>query len=177
MPPSCEFLFSAYHLLRKRKGKNSLVSIDDWIEFWFKGDAKYTFKKPRPRKCKSATRPKSTQNPTGNIDEPRERTQSEERVLGNLGVRSAYRDETHLVGFLAYWLCVFVLPTSEMNIIRPGTFKIASFLAKGRAYSLAVLTLASIYRGLNSISESSWPSRSYLYFHIDRKSTRLNSSH
>ena len=143
---------------------NSLVSIDDWIQFWFKGDTKYTFKKPRSRKYKSATRPKLTQNPTGNIDEPRERTQLEERVLRNLWIRSAYRDGTHLAAFLDCWLCVFVLPTSEVNIIRLGTFKVASFLAKGRAHSLAVPVLASIYRGLNSISESSRPWRSYSYF-------------
>ena len=29
VPHGCEFLFSDYHLLRKRKEKNSLVSIDD----------------------------------------------------------------------------------------------------------------------------------------------------
>ena len=61
---------------------------------------------------------------------------------------------------------MFVLPTSEVNIIRPGTFKVASFLAKGRAYSLAVPVLASIYHGLNSISESSRLWRPYSYFPI-----------
>ena len=122
------------------------MSINEWIQFWFKGDTKYTFKKPRPYKNKNATWPKSTQNPTGNIDEPRERTQSEERVFGNLGIRSAYQNETHLTALLACWLCVFVFPTSEVNIIRLGTFKVANFLAKGRTYSLAMPVLTSIYR-------------------------------
>ena len=59
---------------------------------------------------------------------------------------------------------MFVLPTSEENIIRPGTFKIASFLAEGRKYSLAVPVLTSIYRGLNGISKSTQPGQSYSYF-------------
>ena len=166
VPHSCEFLFSAYHHLRKRKGKNSQVSIDEWIQFWFIGDTKYEFKKPRVRKYKSVIRPKSTKNPTGNLDKPRQRTSSEEAIFGNLGIKSAFRDQTHLAAFLSCWLCVFVLPTSEVNIIRPGTFKVACFLAKGHEYSLAVPMLASIYRGLNGISESSRPWQSYSYFSI-----------
>ena len=71
VPQSCEFLFSAYHLLRKRNGSVSQVSIDTWIQFWFRGETKYTFKKPRAHKFKNVTRPKSTQNPNGNLDEPR----------------------------------------------------------------------------------------------------------
>ncbi|KAH0708827.1 hypothetical protein KY284_010254 [Solanum tuberosum] len=41
------------------------------------------------------------------------------------------------------------------NFIRPETFKIASLMANGKRVSLAVPVLASIYHGLNKISNSS----------------------
>ncbi|KAH0720111.1 hypothetical protein KY284_005141 [Solanum tuberosum] len=44
---------------------------------------------------------------------------------------------------------------TEGNFIRPETFKIASLMASGKRVSLAVPVLASIYHGLNKISNSS----------------------
>ena len=95
VPHCCEFLFSAYHFLPKRQRGPSQVSINTWIRFWFKGATKYDFNKPRARKSKSITCPRSTHNPDGNLDESRERTAANEAVFDDLGISSAFRDKTY----------------------------------------------------------------------------------
>ncbi|PIN16516.1 hypothetical protein CDL12_10834 [Handroanthus impetiginosus] len=64
--------------------------------------------------------------------------------------------------WIAFWskkdLCSFVLPVENAGLICPSTFKMASIMASGRRVSLAILVLASIYKGLNRISSSSRPS-------------------
>jgi hypothetical protein len=49
----------------------------------------------------------------------------------------------------------FVFPGKEANLIRPGIFKVASSMASGKKYCLAVPVLATIYKGLNDIASSS----------------------
>ena len=51
-------------------------------------------------------------------------------------------------------------------MIRPGVFKVASRMAQGETFSLAVSVLASIYNGLNEISCSSKPGTNAYFFPI-----------
>ena len=47
------------------------------------------------------------------------------------------------------------MPSEDHNTIRSGTFKIASFMATGHPFCLAIPVLVSLYRGLNKIAHSS----------------------
>ena len=47
-----------------------------------------------------------------------------------------------------------MLPSEDLNTIRPGTFKVASLMAIGRPFSLAIPVLTSLYRGLNRLARS-----------------------
>ncbi|KAK4400533.1 hypothetical protein Sango_1159400 [Sesamum angolense] len=49
------------------------------------------------------------------------------------------------------------IPRSNVNSIRPSTFKMASLMANGRRVDLAIPVLASIYEGLNTIATSLKP--------------------
>ena len=53
------------------------------------------------------------------------------------------RDETNLEAFLTCWLCKFVLLLENGDIIRPSVFKVASMIACGEEFSLAIPVLAS----------------------------------
>lgn len=64
--------------------------------------------------------------------------------------------EAHLVTFLSCWLCIFVLPMKEGDVICQGVATVACYLACGRRVSLVVPVLANIYRALNTISKCSW---------------------
>ncbi|KAL0461278.1 UNVERIFIED_CONTAM: hypothetical protein Slati_0015400 [Sesamum latifolium] len=65
--------------------------------------------------------------------------------------------EVYLAAYLDCWLCTFVLPSKDVNSIRPSTFKMPSMMASGRRVSLAIPVLVSIYEGLNTIATSSRP--------------------
>ncbi|KAL0319664.1 UNVERIFIED_CONTAM: hypothetical protein Sradi_5227900 [Sesamum radiatum] len=69
------------------------------------------------------------------------------------------KEEVYLAAYLVCWLCTFVLPGKDVNSIRQSTFKMASMMASGRRVSLAILVLASIHEGLNTIATSSRPTR------------------
>jgi hypothetical protein len=69
------------------------------------------------------------------------------------------KEETWLAALLSCWLGEFVFPGKEANLIRLGIFKVASSKAHGKKYCLAVLVLATIYKGLNDIVSSSVPSK------------------
>ncbi|KAK7819006.1 hypothetical protein CFP56_040729 [Quercus suber] len=58
------------------------------------------------------------------------------------------------------------MPNYASHHIRPGTFKIASSMANGHSFGLPAPVLASIYRGLNTISSSPTPSKSGASFAI-----------
>ncbi|KAH0699617.1 hypothetical protein KY284_013832 [Solanum tuberosum] len=108
-----------------------------------------------PRKEKKSRRLSSTHNPTGEIPtEINTWSSNQEMVFSKLGAKHQ-KYETYLTAFLSCWLCAFVFPSEERNFIRPETFKIASLMASGKRVSLAVPVLASIYHGLNKISNSS----------------------
>ena len=72
------------------------------------------------------------------------------------------RGETNFANFLACWLCKFVLPIKNGDIIRPSVFKVASMIACGEKFSLAIPVLASIYKGLSDIVSSSEPGNAIL---------------
>ncbi|KAH0717403.1 hypothetical protein KY285_013434 [Solanum tuberosum] len=69
----------------------------------------------------------------------------ENAPLVELGVEESFKDETYLAAFLACWLCKFVLPNKKADCIRASVFKVASLMAHGKIFSLAVPVLASIY--------------------------------
>ncbi|KAG5541834.1 hypothetical protein RHGRI_021618 [Rhododendron griersonianum] len=76
-----------------------------------------------------------------------------------MGVEKDVKEETNLDALLSYWLCVFMLPNKQVDQIRPGVFKVASMMAQGKRFSLAVPVLASIYHGLREITSSPNPSK------------------
>ncbi|KAL0903462.1 hypothetical protein M5K25_027846 [Dendrobium thyrsiflorum] len=69
---------------------------------------------------------------------------------GLLGVR----EDLLLVGFLATWLCVFVLPL-RVGSLRCSVLLAASQLAQGQRLALAPAVLTRVYRVLRTISEAS----------------------
>ncbi|XP_012829921.1 PREDICTED: uncharacterized protein LOC105951073 [Erythranthe guttata] len=163
--PFRRYLFHAYHLLRKRsKDPSSNVSVESWIQFWSKKQKKYT--QPPPRKEKKSVRPKSTHNPSGNIEAHAKWINIEEAVFSSISVDVELRSETYLAAHLACWLCTFVLPTDDVGMIRPSTFKMASIMASGEEVSLAVPVLASIFNGINRISRSLRPHKENSLFPI-----------
>ncbi|KAH7859172.1 hypothetical protein Vadar_032500 [Vaccinium darrowii] len=81
----------------------------------------------------------------------------QEQVFVVLGVKETQKELVYLATFLACWLCKFVLPIGSYEVIRPGVFKVAFMMARGERFSLAIPVLASIYRGLNDIANSSEP--------------------
>ncbi|KAA0050733.1 uncharacterized protein E5676_scaffold726G00240 [Cucumis melo var. makuwa] len=77
-------------------------------------------------------------------------------VLGGLpikGVVEEHKDKTYLAAFLSCWLCVFVFPDKQISF-RPEVFKVASLMAEGYTFSLAIPVLANIYSGLHQIHDS-----------------------
>ncbi|KAF7127722.1 hypothetical protein RHSIM_Rhsim11G0065400 [Rhododendron simsii] len=104
-------------------------------------------------------RPANVNNPSGTIGEAQVQTSKQEEVFTILRVKETQKDVAHLAAFLACWLCKFVLPIGSCELIRPGVFKVAAMMARGTRFCLAVLILASIYRGLNDIAKSSTPGK------------------
>ncbi|KAH0655485.1 hypothetical protein KY285_030367 [Solanum tuberosum] len=151
-PRTCECMFAAFHHLKEKNNGNMRVSFNEWIQFWCKKDSKYEL--ASPRKEKKSRHLSSTHNPTGEI--PTEiNTWSSNQEMAFLILERNTKNMTYLTAFLSCWLCAFVFPSEEGNFIRPETFKIASLMANGKRVSLAVPILASIYHGLNKISNSS----------------------
>ncbi|KAK6119301.1 hypothetical protein DH2020_046957 [Rehmannia glutinosa] len=174
LPRSCNHLLHAYHLLQgSAHGDHySQVSIDDWINFWFKKATKYDpppmrkERKAPPRKEKQIKHTESTHNPLGDIGVHGEWSPAEKALFSKLGVKESSMEETYLAAYLACWLCLFVLPNDDLNSIRPGTFKMASLMAYGQTTGLVVPVLASIFGGLNKIANSPRPSKVYSTFPV-----------
>ena len=70
-------------------------------------------------------------------------------------MKSAY-----LAAFLSCWLCVFELPETRERLIHLGNFEMSSLMSSGYNFSLAIPMLASIYHGLNWITNAVEPSYS-----------------
>ncbi|KAF8408637.1 hypothetical protein HHK36_004700 [Tetracentron sinense] len=154
LPFSCRFLFLAYHWVRQSNlssGDTShhSVSLSSWITWWFRGDLRYHISNSKQTSFKNAKA--RQQYPSGKFPY-RCRTSKEDSVLHDLGVSSRDEDEVLLAAFLSTWLCMFVMPNNHRSCIRPATFKVASLMAQGLKFSLAIPVLASIYNGLNIIA-------------------------
>ncbi|CAL5385293.1 unnamed protein product [Camellia sinensis] len=89
-----------------------------------------------------------------------------DKVFSDLGIAGAVKGKTYLLAFLICWLCKFVLPHGNGDLIRPGVFKVTSMMARGRSFSLEIPVLASIYKGLNKIVSSSDPGKCDAIFPI-----------
>ncbi|KAA0034815.1 hypothetical protein E6C27_scaffold213G00490 [Cucumis melo var. makuwa] len=109
---------------------------------------------PTKRKQKKASRSKSTQNPDGSKIQAREWSSRESMLFAELGIKDDLKDETYLAAFLSCWLCLFVFP-QKGSFLRLGVFRVASLMAVGTIYSLAVPVLANIYHGLGLITKAS----------------------
>ncbi|KAL0293155.1 UNVERIFIED_CONTAM: hypothetical protein Sangu_3243900 [Sesamum angustifolium] len=153
IPRSCKYLLYAYYLLQSADDNRcSHVSIDKWVKFGSKKTTKYH--PPPPRKEKKTVRPKSTHNPLGDIAIHERWSTAEEALFAKLCIERSLKEEVYLAAYLACWLCIFVLPSKDVNSIRPSTFKMASLMANGQRVNLAIPVLASIYEGLNTIATS-----------------------
>ncbi|KAH7863542.1 hypothetical protein Vadar_018885 [Vaccinium darrowii] len=74
--------------------------------------------------------------------------------------RQNISNDVYLVGFLASWLSGFVLPhSSNSNEVRPSTFVVASKMARGSIFSLAVPVLTCLYQCFNRVAVSSHPGK------------------
>ncbi|CAL5391783.1 unnamed protein product [Camellia sinensis] len=67
-------------------------------------------------------------------------------------------DDVYLSGFLASWLSGFVFPHSSGEI-RPTTFHVATKMAGGTLFSLAIPVLAYLYHCLGKMASSSSPGK------------------
>ena len=106
--------------------------------------------------CSKATKTRSNHNPSVHIDSSiLPRTNKDNDPFVKLDVEQSPSDETNLAAFFAWWLCKFVLPNKKVNHVRSSVFKVASLMAHGKNFSLAVPVLASIYCSLREISTSS----------------------
>ena len=112
------------------------------------------------KQVKKGLHPKRSQNTSSLILDRGPWTNKEHMALFDLQVPNDLKEETYLAALLACWLYVFVFPIKDLGSIRPGTFKIASLMASGKVFGLAVPVLASIYRGLNAIFNNPVPNKS-----------------
>jgi hypothetical protein len=160
LPSSCEYLFAAFHHLSLKLSGPDSVTSTEWVGFWFRGSVRYP-KPPNRRSLRRSVRGKLSHNPRRIITTHRNqcRTEDEEAPFRILKVSEKAKEETWLAALLSCWLGEFVFPGKEANLIRPGTFKVASSMARGKKYCLTVPVLATIYKGLNDIASSSVPSK------------------
>ncbi|KAH7850255.1 hypothetical protein Vadar_029883 [Vaccinium darrowii] len=151
LPPSCKYLFSAYRKL-VHASETHQVTAHAWVSFWFRQKSRYTDHSPNDQRERA-------NKPTGQINKPLRRTRNEEGVFDDLAIKTSVQEEAYLAALLSCWLSVLVLPNEEVNQIRPTVFKVASMMARGCTFSLAVPILASIYRSLKQISSSPTPNQ------------------
>ena len=157
--PSCYHpLFAAFHHLSLKLGGSHLVTTAAWVKFWFRGESKYQKLLTR-RLIKRNARGKQSHNPSGKIDASRILTKKDEAPFNVLKVERTLIEETWLAALISCWLCEFALHDGEPNLIKPGFFKSASVMARGKRYCLAIPILAMIYRDLNEIVFSKTPSK------------------
>nr|GMC58035.1 ABC transporter G family member 11 [Ipomoea batatas] len=151
----CACLFKAFFHLTQQEGHNTYVQASQWIDLWCRKTQKYAA--PPPRKENKKSRPKATHNPSGILEATPRWSHVSEAPFVELNIPQNLEQEVYLAAFLACWLCTFVLPGNPTATIRLETFNMACKMAKGIKVCLAPPVLASIYYGLNSISESISP--------------------
>ncbi|KAL2925578.1 Huntingtin-interacting protein 1-related protein [Bienertia sinuspersici] len=151
LPASCKYMFTALQSIMSTS-RRSHVTFEEWCRFWFRA----------PKRYSATILPKAVEN-FSHFGIP-ESWSNKHEALTLLNVPEEHHQQTYLAAFLSCWLYAFVFPLKDLGCIRPSVFKPASQLASGQRISLAIPVLASIYRGLNEISHSLTPGRSYSNF-------------
>nr|GLL29869.1 uncharacterized protein LOC109157656 [Ipomoea trifida] len=151
----CACLFKTFFHLTQQEGHTTYVQASRWIDFWCMKTRKYAA--PPPRKENKKSRPKATHNPSGILEAAPRWSHVSETPFVELNIPQNLEQEVYLAAFLACRLCTFVLPGNPTATIHPETFNMACKMTKGIKVCLAPPVLASIYYGLNSISESISP--------------------
>ncbi|OIT35753.1 hypothetical protein A4A49_03953 [Nicotiana attenuata] len=137
---SCLYLFSPFH--RLAEGEFQEVSTHDWVGFWFTGSSRYVEPPQKASKVRT-TKPRKNHNPSGRIDKTfLPRTSEENAPFIELGEEESLINETNLAAFLGCWLYKFVLPNKKVDHVRASVSKVASLMAHGVKFSLAVPTLS-----------------------------------
>nr|GLL37507.1 uncharacterized protein LOC105964676 [Ipomoea trifida] len=151
----CAHLFEAFFRLTQQENHTTFIQASRWIEFWCRKTRRYPA--PPPRKENKKSRPKATHNPSGILETAPRWSHVSKAPFVELNIPLNLEQEVYLAAFLACWLCTFALPGDPTATIRPETFNMACRMARGIKVCLAPPVLASIYYGLNSISESFSP--------------------
>ncbi|KAL3522537.1 hypothetical protein ACH5RR_015371 [Cinchona calisaya] len=103
------------------------------------------------------------------ILKPSDWSEEKHGAFVELGVGDVYREESYLTALISCWICIFPLTIREIGLIRLGTFVIASLIAEGIRVCLVVPMLASIYHGLNGISNSSQLAKHSTSFALEKQ--------
>nr|GME08438.1 ABC transporter G family member 11 [Ipomoea batatas] len=151
----CAHLFEAFFHLTQHENHTTFIQASRWIDFWCRKTRRYPA--PPPRKENKKSRPKATHNPSGILETAPRWSYVSKAPFVELNIPPNLEQEVYLAAFLACWLCTFALPGDPTATIRPETFNMACRMARGIKVCLAPPVLASIYYGLNSISESFSP--------------------
>jgi len=126
------------------------MTLQDWVDFWFQDDLRYKV----PFSVGKYSGSNKTTYPSGSIDKSCVRSSKFIHPFKELNVPSHIQDEVYLVAFLSCWLCKCVFPSKDVGFIRLSTFKVASMMAVGRQFSLAIPVLASIFKGLKEVQSA-----------------------
>ena len=113
------------------------------------------YPKPPSQRTKRFSRAIKTHNPDSSLNKIQGWSKCRKNPFIELKIEDGLWEKTYLAALLSCWLCTFVLPSEDPNTIRLGTFKLASFVATGRPFCLAIPVLVSLYQGLNKIAHSS----------------------
>nr|GME05771.1 ABC transporter G family member 11 [Ipomoea batatas] len=151
----CAHLLEAFFHLTQQENHTTFIQASRWIDFWCRKTRRYPA--PPPRKENKKSRPKATHNPSGILETVPRWSHVSKAPFVELNIPQNLEQEVYLAAFIACWLCTFVLPGDPTATIRPETFNMACRMARGIKVCLAPPVLASIYYGLNSISESFSP--------------------
>jgi hypothetical protein len=147
LPKSCKYLFIAFHKECQTIDGNHVMTLQDWVDFWFRDDLRYKV----PFSVGNSSGSNKTTYPSGSIDKSRLHSSKFIHPFKELNVPFHIQDEVYLTAFLSCWLCKFVFPSKDVGVIRFSTFKVASMMAVGRQFSLAIPVLASIFKGLKEV--------------------------
>ena len=106
LPHNCRFLFHIYHKLSCKVKNYYALTIDDWINFWFQGPARYSEPPEKDHNhSKRTSAPKKTFCPFGVIDKSLPWDKNWQRPFDLLGVNDhGLQEEIYLAAFLSCWL-------------------------------------------------------------------------
>ncbi|GAA0150687.1 hypothetical protein LIER_09569 [Lithospermum erythrorhizon] len=159
IPRSCRFLLLAYHHLDSHSSDGT-VSVSSWVNFWNRSLRTYVGHEVADQ---STTKiPPASVCPRGSfIPQHRPWVSHDRYPFEILEVGDDLEEEVYCVAFLSCSLCVFVLPTEPLGLIRASVFKMASIMAKGSNLGLSLPVLTCIYESLSLISLSDDPSAAH----------------